>query len=259
MPPPASMRRFPSRLPPPGFDEAFAAAGFDDLGTARSTDGVLGPGFGRCNPAGRTRGQSGFCSHFLTSCLQGSDHIALVDPYLDPDGANRGTGGGHSKIDVGAKRVQRHPTFAIPLTAAHIGTAQAAVGLDPDSFCAGFHGRGNRPLHGPTERDTVFELICDPPCEELGIGLGVTHFDDVELDSPAGEFLQPGPEAVGLGSFSSDNNAGTGGVNLDDDFVAGPLDLDARYGTTGQFPLEIITDLPVFVDEFGVFLVAIPT
>src|SRR5438093_10377526 len=60
------------------------------------------------------------------------EHLALEDPDLHADRPVRRVRGGHSEVDVGAQRVQRHPTVAIPLAAGDLGAAQAPGAGDPD-------------------------------------------------------------------------------------------------------------------------------
>src|ERR1700753_2462214 len=70
--------------------------------------------------------------------------FALEDPDLDAAGAERRERGRHAVIDVGAQRVQRHPSLAVPLHARDFGAAQAARAVDADAFGAEAHRR----LHG---------------------------------------------------------------------------------------------------------------
>src|SRR5260221_39120 len=56
--------------------------------------------------------------------------LALVDPDLDADPAERRLGLGEAVVDVGAQRVQRHTTLAVLLGARHLGATQAAAAAD---------------------------------------------------------------------------------------------------------------------------------
>ena len=112
--------------------------------------------------------------------LVGED-VALVDPHLDADAAAGGAGLAEAVVDVGAQRVQRHATFAVPLGAAHLGAAEATRALDPDAERTGalcvLHGA----LHRPAEGDAVGELVGDALGDERGVELGGLDLDDVEL------------------------------------------------------------------------------
>src|SRR5690606_32702678 len=46
--------------------------------------------------------------------------VALVDPHLDPDAAERGSRLEKAVVDVRPQRVQRHPTLAVELRPAHL-------------------------------------------------------------------------------------------------------------------------------------------
>src|SRR5262249_26340778 len=52
--------------------------------------------------------------------------LALVDPALDADAAERRAGLVEAVVDVGAQRVQRHAAVGVLLGARHLGAAQAA-------------------------------------------------------------------------------------------------------------------------------------
>src|SRR5512135_2691336 len=51
-------------------------------------------------------------------------HLALEDPHLDADDAVGGAGLGESVVDVGAQRVQRHASLAIPLAPRDLDAVQ---------------------------------------------------------------------------------------------------------------------------------------
>jgi hypothetical protein len=76
------------------------------------------------------------------------------------------------------------------------------------------------------------ELLGDALRDELGVGLGVLHLEDVELDLLAGQLLEVGADALGLGAAAADHDAGTGRVDVHADPVTGALDLDARDSRT---------------------------
>ncbi len=155
--------------------------------------------------------------------------------------------------------MQRHPTLAVPLAAAHVGAAEPARALDPDTLGAGLHGRLHGPLHGAPERDAALQLVGDAAGQQLGIGLGVLHLDDVELDLAVGDLLEGGPQALGFGAAAPDDDARPCGVDVHLDLlVADALDVDAADGAPLQLTLEEIAHLGVGHDVVGVVLVAVP-
>src|SRR5262249_53289921 len=87
--------------------------------------------------------------------------LALEDPDFDAAGAVRGEGGGNAVVDVGAQRVQRHATFAVPLHARDFGAAKPARAVDADALGAETDGRLHGALHGATERHAALELLGD--------------------------------------------------------------------------------------------------
>src|SRR3954470_13688341 len=78
--------------------------------------------------------------------LVGKD-LALVDPLLHADATEGGARLRLAVVDVGAQRVQRHATFAVPLLARHLGAAEASGALHADALCACLHGGLDRALH----------------------------------------------------------------------------------------------------------------
>ena len=188
-------------LAPSGLDEAFAASGLDETGHFITAHCLLGPGLGGCGPPGRAPG--GQCSLgrdlLATGGGQATDDVTSIDPDLDPDGPDRGAGGGHAVVDVGPQSVERNPALPVPLATTHVGSSQAAVALDSDPLGAGLEGGGNRSLHGSAEGDPVLELVGDALGEQLGVEVGILDLGDVQLDRLAGDHFEAGPQPLRLG------------------------------------------------------------
>src|SRR5437868_3105565 len=88
--------------------------------------------------------------------------LALVDPDLHADPAEGGAGLVEAVVDVRAQRVQRHPTFAVELRAAHLSTAEAARALHPDALGAALEGALHRLAHRAAEADAAGQLLGNP-------------------------------------------------------------------------------------------------
>ena len=157
----------------------------------------------------------------------GRQNLALEDPALDADLAVRGVGLGEAVLDVGAQRVQRHATLAVPLVARHLGAAQAARAGDADALGAELHRRLHRLLHGAAEGDAALELGRDVLGDELGVGLGLADLLDVEEHLVLGERLDVLLELLDARAALADDDAGARGVDVDLRLVGGALDLDA--------------------------------
>src|SRR5690606_5087802 len=114
------------------------------------------------------------------------EDLTLEDPALDADHAVGGQRLGLGIVDVGAQRVQRHATLAIPLDAGDLGAAETAAASDPDTLGAEPQGRLHRTLHRPAERHAANELVGDTLGDELGVDLRLADLDDVELDLALG-------------------------------------------------------------------------
>jgi hypothetical protein len=100
-------------------------------------------------------------------------------------------------------------------------------------------------LHGTTKSNPVLELVSDARCaSKRRIEIRILHLIDVELDPSVRHLLQLGTETLGLRAFTADYNTGSGGVDVDDETVTSPLDVDARDGASNQVIAKEITDLP---------------
>src|SRR6185312_10070267 len=97
--------------------------------------------------AAAARGRSG--SLLGSQFLRG--HVALVDPDLDADAAERGLGLEEAVVDVRAQGVQGHTAFAVELRTAHFSAAEATGALDTDALGAGAGGGLHGLLHGAAE------------------------------------------------------------------------------------------------------------
>src|SRR5690606_36624534 len=108
--------------------------------------------------------------------------------------------------------------------------------------------------HRATERHTSRELLGDALRDELSVGLGVLDLEDVQLDLLAGELLEVGADALGLGAAAADDDARAGGVDVVADAVTPALDLDAADAGAVELRLQQTTDLDVLGDVVGVTL-----
>ena len=185
--------------------------------------------------------------------LVGED-VALVDPDLHADAAER-LGFGEAVVDVGAQRVQRHPAFAVPLLAAHLGAAEPAAALHAHAERAGLHRGLHRTLHRPAERDAAAELVGDALREQHRVDLGLLDLLDVELDlRVAADLAQSFAQALGLRAAATDHDARTRGVHVDAQAVTRALDLDAAHRGALELLAQVVADLPVLDEELGVLL-----
>ena len=151
--------------------------------------------------------------------------------------------------------MQRHPTFAVPLLAAHLGATEPAAALHAYAECAGLHRGLHRALHGPPERDPAAELIGDALREQHRVDFGLLDLLDVELDlRVAADLAQTFAKPFGLGAPATDDDAGSGGVHVDAQTVTRALDLDAAHRGALELLPQVVADLVVLDEELGVFL-----
>src|SRR3954468_5390062 len=155
------------------------------------------------------------------------EDLTLEDPDLDAAGAERGERGRHAVVDVGAQRVQRHATFAIPLHARDFGAAETARAVDTNAFGAEAHRRLHRALHGAAECDAALELLGDRFGDQGGVEFGLADFDDVDDDVGSGDVGNPLAQLVDVGALLADHDAGTRRMDRHAALLVRTLDHDA--------------------------------
>src|SRR3989440_2058809 len=195
----------------------------------------------------------------LGRCLAARYGVTLVDPGLHTDAAEGGTRLEEAVLDVGPQRVQRYPALAVELRAGHLGSAQAAGALHPDALHERvLHRRLHRLAHRPAEADPGRELLGDRLRNELRVRLRALHLQDVQLHLLAGQLLQRATDPVGLGALAADDDARSGGVDVDAYPVAGALDV--HFGDSGALQVlgHHLADLDVLRDVVLVQLVGVP-
>ena len=127
--------------------------------------------------------------------------------------------------------MQGHLAFAVPLGAAHFCATKTARALHANSECAGALGILHCALHRPAERYAICELVCHALSHESCVELRGLDLNDVELNARiAGDLGDHLAKFVSLSTFTTNHDAGTGGVNIDAEFVTCALDLDAADG-----------------------------
>ncbi len=150
--------------------------------------------------------------------------------------------------------MQGHAALAVELRAAHLGAAEAARHLDADALGAGALRALQALAHRAAERHTTRELLGDALGDQLRLGLGVLHLEDVQLDLLTRELLEVGADALGLDAAAADDDAGTRRVDVHADTVTGALDLDARHTGAVEARLEHGADAHVLGDVVAVTL-----
>src|SRR5438552_9185212 len=158
------------------------------------------------------------------------EDFALEDPDLDAAGAEGGERGGNAVIDVGAQRVQRHATVAVPLHARDFGAAETARAVDTNAFGTETHRRLHGALHGAAERDAALELLGDRFGDQGRVEFRLADFDDVDDDVGRGDVGNPLAQLVDVGALLPDHDAGTRRVDRHTALLVRALDYDLGDG-----------------------------
>src|SRR5262249_52736917 len=137
---------------------------------------------------------------------------------------------------------------------------EAAGNLHPDTTHERvLHRRLHRLAHRPAEADPARQLLGDALGDELRVGLGALHLEDVQLHLLAGELLQVAANPVRLGALTAEDDARTGGVDVDADAVTRALDVHFGDAGTLEAPGHHLADTNVLRDVVLVELVRVPT
>src|SRR5262245_42344810 len=129
------------------------------------------------------------------------DDLALEDPHLHTDGAERGLRRGRRVVDVGSQRVERHPALMVAFHTRDLRSTEPAASLHLDALRAHAHRALHRALHGAPERDALRELIRDVVGDELRVELRTLDLLDVDPYLLAGQLRELVAQLVDLGAL----------------------------------------------------------
>src|SRR6516165_7833198 len=188
----------------------------------------------------------------------GREDLAAADPNLAANRSIGRLGHRHPVVDVGAKRVKRHASFAVPFIAGHLRASQAARAGDPDSLGAKLHPRLHRLLHRPAKGDSPLELGGDVLCYQLSVSLRLAHLDDVQKYLVLGELLKILLDRLDARAALADDDARPGGVHVHLHLVRRTLDLHLRDPRVAERLLDEVADADVLVQPLRVVLLFVP-
>src|SRR3990167_8739429 len=180
------------------------------------------------------------------------EHLALEDPHLHADLAVRRLGLGKTVIDVGAQRMQRHATLAVPFGARDLGAVQAAGDHDLYAQRAQPPGIGHRAFHGAAEHDALFQLLGDVFGHELRVQLRLAHFFHRQLHRTAGDLGHLLAQLLDVLALLANDDAGTRGVHGDIDALCRTLDHDRAQRRVLEPQLEVVTQRDVREQVLGI-------
>ena len=188
------------------------------------------------------------------------EDLTLEDPDLDAAGAVGRVSRGDPIIDVGAQRVKRHPTLAVPFLARDLGAAETAGAVDPDTLRTEAHRRLHGALHGPAEGHAALELLRDRVGHQRRVDLRLADLEDVDHDLRGGELADHLAQLVDVRALLADHHTRTSRMNGDAGLPVRALDHDLRDRRLLQRSHQHLADLHVLVKQLAVFvLVGEPT
>src|SRR5690606_3737401 len=175
------------------------------------------------------------------------NHFALEHPDLDADDTIGGVRFGEAVIDVGTKRVQRHPPFAVPLAARDFGTVETTGDVDLDALRAQAHRVTHGTLHRAAEHNALLKLLGHTLGNQLGVELRLANLFDVDVHRHTHDPRHLGPQALDVLALLADHHTGTSRVNGHQRVLRGAFDLNFAHRGMRQLFLEEVAHAQVGV------------
>src|SRR5437868_7064497 len=183
-----------------------------------------------------------------------AQRLTLEDEDLHADRAVGRLGFREAVLDVGAQRVQRHATLAVPLRARDLGAVQSAGAGDLDALRAQAHGVLHGALHRAAEHHALLELARDRVGDELRVELGLADLLDVHVHRNAHEALQRVAKALDVLALLADHHARARREDGDARVLGRALDHDLADGGVRELLLEVLAHLDVLGEHAGEIL-----
>src|SRR5262249_25686980 len=155
------------------------------------------------------------------------------------------------------KRLQRQTALQVPLFPRNFRAVQTAGDADFDSLAAKTQSRINRFAHGAAERNALFKLQRDGFSDEGGVELRAVHFLNVNVHFALGALRNLLLELVDFRALAADNDAGTRGVDADDELVRGALDVNRANAGGLELVLELFAELDVLMQQIGIVAIGV--
>src|SRR5689334_4949279 len=175
----------------------------------------------RTTGLGRLRGGCGF------GCFA---HFAAEYPNFHADHAVRRLGFGQAVVDVGAERVQRHATFAIPLRPRDLGAVQTTRHAHLDALGTDAHRVRDGTTHGAPELHAALELLRDAFGHQQRVELGFANLGNVQahvLQRHAEQLRDFTAQLLDVLALLADHDARPRRMNRDIGLLRLALDMDA--------------------------------
>ncbi len=182
--------------------------------------------------------------------------FALVDPDLHADHAVGRLGLGDAVVDVGTQRVQRHPTFAVPLGTRDLDSVQASRAHDLDTLSAQPHCVLHGPLHSAPEHDPLFQLLSNRVGDQLRVELGLADLVDVHVHRHAHHLLQRDLQRLDVLALLADHHPWPGRIDGDARVLGRALDQNPPDRGVAQLAAQVLAHLQVLAQHPGKFAAA---
>jgi len=181
--------------------------------------------------------------------------LVFVDPALHPDDSVNGLGFGESIVNGDTESLKRHLAFAIPFGTSNVSTTETTGATDTDSIGTEVHGGLDGALHGAAESNTTLKLNANVFANALRVEFGLADLDDVDFHlGTTGDLGDRVGHEFDLGTFASDDESRSRGVQSNPDTVPGTFDDYLRNGDGLKAIRDILSNFKVFVKLVGVVL-----
>jgi len=136
--------------------------------------------------------------------------VVFVDPAFDSNDSISGLGFCKTIVDRNAESLKRHFPLTIPLGTSDISTTKTTGTTNTNSVSTELHGGLDCTFHCAAESNTTFQLDHDLLTDALGVELGLTDLNDVDLNLGAtGNLTNVSGHFLDLRAFTSDHETRT--------------------------------------------------
>ena len=163
-------------------------------------------------------------------------------------------------VDVGAKRLQRHAAFTVPLVTGNVCTVETAGRLHLDAESAEAHGILHGALHRAAEHHALFELLRDAVSDELSVKFRTANFFDVDVNRHAHHLLNFSLKSFNISALLANHDARTSREDRDARIVGRTFDENAGDGRIAELLQKEGANLQIFLESARVIAaVRVPT
>ena len=150
--------------------------------------------------------------------------------------------------------MERHAAFTVPFGTRDFCTTQTTGNVYADTQGTHTHGVLYRTLHGTTERNPAFQLLCDGFTNKGCVQLWLAHFNDVEVQVRFGDLGDFLAQTFDVCTLLADDHTGARCVDRNAALLVWAFDDHTGDTSLCTFFLDEVTDGKVFEQKITIVL-----